>query len=345
MLLVVDNVLHGTPSYIEKQVNQTILGNCLYFNKRNLHDYPDKKRKNHTEQYNNYLLLQTLSKTAKEELEKKDSSGLQLKVLFYEDSSKKTLIAQEYCAVGKADRAYTVSWNKTAKIVLQKMFPASTSLAICLGKDTDISKNSFLFESIGIEPFIEEGDSGGWIIYPLRRVSDVNCTEEQRMLLTVLNDYSKGLYLNSSKKKESSAKHPNAFSESTSWMDAEEFNGKYRSKQNCIYTLASDPDANGVCSVYVGEAVTSGNRLKVFTIDGKKYIDHTKDEALERKFTRFRIDMLKEEATPFLHDAQDSIIGTLKMIAAECPNGYVLKNKALCNSISTALAEDTLSRK
>lgn len=307
--------------HIEKQVNRTILGNCLYFNKRNLDTY--SKGKYMEEQYKNYLLLQTLDEESRESLRKFEDKSLKVRIRIWSDASMKELLIDKKCAVNRANRAFTVSWDNSIKVILQGLFPVSTALAICGKKDIDISKASPFYESIGIKSFVE--NNGGWDIYPVQQVSTEGVSDEYKLIIPVLRDYSRNLYLNTSKVHKSKREHPNAFRRSTPWRNANEFEGMDTAAQNCIYTLASEPDEKGICRVYVGEAVTSGNRLKAFKFpEGKVYIDHTRKEAEERKFTRYRMDILKEEATEFLHDAQDTIIGVLRMLEEECPKGYIM---------------------
>ena len=139
-------------------------------------------------------------------------------------------------------------------------------------------------------------------------------------------------------------KHPNAFKESLPWMNADEFGRYNASKKNCIYTLASEPDIDGKRKIYVGEAQYLQNRLKIFKVNNETYIDHTKKEAEEHRFTRFRVDVLKDDAYAFLHSAQDSIIGALWMLKEECPNGYIMTNKALSMPISQAYSKDKINK-
>ena len=338
-----------TKGYIEKTVNQTILGNCLYFNQRNLEDYSKGKTKD--DQKSNYLLLQSFSNTIREQLRSETFSGLKITVRLFEDSERKRLIMKNDCAFSRANRAYTISWDNSMKIALQKMFPVSTALAISCGGKMEIDDTSWLIERIGITPFVEESESG-LDLFPLRKVDihDDSLSKENKLMLKVLADYSSNLYLNTAKEKSPhpQQRHPNAFLVSTVWRDAKDFKQGLTAQVNCIYTLASDPDENGVRKIYVGEAKVSGNRLKLFkTSTGKLCIDHTKEEAEIHQFTRFRLDQLKEDALPFLHDAQDSIIGTLWMVARECPNGFIMLNDpngGLCASISNASKADLLNR-
>ena len=327
---------------VEMQVNRTILGNCLYFNKRNLYDY--SKGKTRANQEKKYTILQSLNDRSKELL-----SGTQNKLLIririWKDSSMQgDLLIDKVCSVCRASNAYTVTWDKEIKIVLQSLFPVSTALAICNEKDATIEAGSFLYESIGIKSFCDNGN-GGWNIYPIKQVSDENMSVENRLIISVLKDYSKDKFLNTSPKSKSEQKHLNAFSESTDWQEASQFTKGITVKTNCIYTLASEADEQGKCRIYIGEAVSSGKQLKKFNINGKTYIDHTRKEAEEHEFTRFRVDTLKEDAREFLHDAQDSIIGVVRMLQQECPKGYEMKNKQLCSSISTALVKDEKNRK
>lgn len=338
-----------TKGYIEKPVNQTILGNCLYFNQRNLEDFSKGKTKD--EQKNNYLLLQSFSDKTREELRLGMFSGLKIMIRLFEDRERKKLLIKSDCAFSRANRAYTISWDNSIKIALQKIFPVSTALAISCGGKLEIGNTSWLTERIGIAPFIDESESG-WDLFPLHQVDiyDESLSKEDKLMLKVLVDYSSNLYLNTAKGKDAHSKerHPTAFSFSTVWKDAADFKQGLVAQQNCIYTLASDPNENGVRKIYVGEAKVSGNRLKLFkTSTGRLCIDHTKEEAEEHQFTRFRLDQLKEDALPFLHDAQDSIIGTLWMVARECPNGFVMLNDpngGLCASISNASKADLLNR-
>lgn len=329
--------------YIEKVANQTLLGNCIYFNERNISSY--SLGKYHDDQYGNYLLLNTFDKDTLETIKNGNINGLNVFVRVYEDSTRKKVIASDDCAFCKASRAYTISWGKKIKVALQSLFPISTSLAIACGSKLGISNDSQLYESVGISTFTGNDGYGGIDIFPIKRVNVEEFSADVKLLLKIALDYSSGLYLNTSKRKEDNNNHLNAFEESTEWRDAEEFKGKITAKQNCIYTLASKPGGDGKCKVYVGEAVVSGNRLKVFTIStGEKCIDHTKEEAEEHRFTRFRVDRLKEDARVFLHDAQDSIIGELMMVEQECPNGYEMTNIQLSKSISTAHDKDSQKR-
>lgn len=327
---------------VEIQVNRTILGNCLYFNKRNLYDYSNGKTRENQE--NKYRLLRSLNDRSKELLSGTQNK-LQIRIRIWKNSSVQgASLIDKFCAVCRADNAYTISWDKEIKIVLQSLFPVSTALAICNAKDTTIEAGSLLYESIGITSFCDDS-YGGWDIYPIKQVSDENMSVENRLIISVLKDYAKDKFLNTSSKSGSEQNHLNAFSESTDWQDASQFTKGITAKTNCIYTLASEPDEQGKCRIYIGEAVSSGKRLKKIKINDKTYIDHTRKEAEERKFTRFRVDTLKEGAREFLHDAQDSIIGVVRMLQQECPEGYEMKNKQLCSSISTALVKDERNRK
>lgn len=87
------------------------------------------------------------------------------------------------------------------------------------------------------------------------QIQDINYNSEYQLMLSVLKDYDKDLYLNTSKKGEVSRSHDNAFKLSTKWKNAAEFEGAITAMQNCIYTLATDPDEDGKCSIYVGEAI------------------------------------------------------------------------------------------
>ena len=341
---ITHSINHNGRDYVEKVVNQTLLGNCMYFNERNISSYSSGKY--HDDQYGNYLLLNTFDKDTLEKIENGNINGLNVFVRVYEDKTRKKVIESDSCAFCKASKAYTISWGKKIKVALQSLFPISTSLAIACGSKLGISNDSQLYESVGISTFTENNGYGGIDIFPIKRVNVEEFSADMKLLLEIALDYSSGLYLNTSKQKEdNNYNHLNAFEESTEWRDAEEFKGKIAAKQNCIYTLASKPGVDGKCKVYVGEAVVSGNRLKVFTIStGEKCIDHTKEEAEKHQFTRFRVDRLKEDARVFLHDAQDSIIGGLMMVKQECRNGYVMTNKQLSKSISTAYDIDSQKR-
>lgn len=328
-----------------KMVNKTILGNCLYLNKRNIYSY--SKRKHYNEQYGNWRLLNALSEPSKKQLSG-NAKGLQLRVRVFPNSNTIEPIADELCAVSRANKAYTVSWNKKIKIALQRLFPVSKALAISCVGNRDINNNSPLAESISISTFTETNGNGGWNIYPNKIAEDTiqnnDISKEYQLMLSALKDYAKDLYLSTSKEYESSREHANVFEKSIEWKDASEFKGIMKAKQNCIYTLASEPEQDGKCKVYVGEAKLSGTRLNIFNIDGKTYIDHTRKEAEEHRFTRFRIDTLKSEALEYLHDAQDSIIGALVMLTQECPNGYKMTNEQLCSAISKAYELDKYKR-
>ena len=308
--IAINKTINNVEGYIGKQVNQTVLGNCLYFNHRNLNDYSSGKTKD--EQYSNYLLLQTISSEYREKIQKGDFRELKIRVRVFGDKNRQKILAEKLCAFSRAGKAYTISWDKSIKVALQRIFPVSTSLAIACGAKLGIEKESFLYESIGIAPFVEENGPGGWDIFPVRVINEDSLSPDIKLLLGIAKDYSSDLFLSTSKECASERAHDNAIESSTEWRDASEFTKKITSKQNCIYTLVSDPDVYGRCKVYVGEAVVSGNRLKIFkTSTGKICIDHTKKEAEEHQFTRFRIDTLKEDARAFLHDAQDSVIGIL----------------------------------
>lgn len=338
-----------TKYYVEKKVNQTILGSCLYFNQRNLTNY--SLGKTMKEQKGDYLLLQSFCAEAREQIRAGDTAGLKITVRLFGDPQRKKLLVQRECAFSSASRAYTISWDNALKVALQKLFPVSTALAIVCGKDLKIGDTSWLIERLGIAPF-RDGQESGLELFPLYQmnVEDEHLSQEERLMLQVLVDYSSNRYLNTARsRKESRRRHLNAFQTSTEWKDAKEFRKGLSALENCIYTLASDPDENGVRKVYVGEAKVSGNRLKVFrTSTGKLCIDHTKEEAEDHQFTRFRLDQLKEDAFEFLHDAQDSIIGTMWMAAQECPQGFIMVNSpdgGLCTSISNASKADRIKRK
>lgn len=331
--------------FVEKQLNPTILGNCLYLNKRNLTDY--SKGKYREAQYANYLLLQAFDPSDRDVIRQGGFSGLGIMVRVFSDENKQVKLAEDSCAFCAAESAYTITWGKSIKIALQRLFPISTALAIACGnKDLNkIEKGSCLYESMAVEPFTDPNGPGGFDIYPLKVVNREDLPLEIALLLRVAEDYSSDLYLNTSEQRESSNTHANALSHSTIWMGAEAFKGKNKAKQNCIYSLASDPDGSGKRSVYIGEAVVSGNRLKTFQIDDRHYIDHTKEEAIAHRFTRYRIDTLKEDAREYLHDAQDTAIGILWMLQQECPDGYRMTNIQLCSSISDAFQADSGERR
>ena len=57
---ITHSINHNGRDYVEKVVNQTLLGNCMYFNERNISSYSSGKY--HDDQYGNYLLLNTFDK-------------------------------------------------------------------------------------------------------------------------------------------------------------------------------------------------------------------------------------------------------------------------------------------
>ena len=355
MILTIDTHLsYEGNNYIEKPVNYTVLGNCLYFNDQNITSIPNKDAKSYTEQYKNFCLLQTISQEGRNKIIN-NCKDIKINIRIFEDFDRKNLLTTEQCAFSHASRAYTISFPNTIKIIMQKLFPINTSLAIAfqnIKKKPSINEESIFYESIGISPYVEKNGNGGFDIFPIKRIDKANIKDSDiSLLLTIAEDYSEGLFLNTAPQKGKDAKkHKNAFSDSTAWYNAEEFARKWTSKKNCIYTLASEPDAKGKCNIYIGEAKVSGNRLKVFRTNLGTFIDHTKEEAIQpnRRFTRFRIDMLKPDAHEFLHDAQDSCIGVVHMIQHECPNGYNIvndKKHGLCSSISDASSKDFEMRK
>ena len=247
----------------------------------------------------------------------------------------------------------TISLKDTGQLVvpfnsemLKKLFPFSEAVRV-LGDKVQFENDSYK-EQMGIYS-INNPTMNGWIVYPEKNVTPNSNTDEGK-LVNILIGYGKGVHLDQKKEKQgknSKRNHSIYIEKSTGWKNAEEYKGDITTWENCIYTLASNPDADGKCKVYIGEASnprsTKKTRISLHVIDGKTYIDHTKDEACNHRFTRFRIDKLKDEAGEYLHGMQDAMIGIASLLAKECPNGYTVTNKAQGKSFGVALKDKTLS--
>ena len=341
-ILKITKKISEQPGYIVETVNATILGSGLYLGE-NIGDSPSKRAKYYIHGHNSHLILNTIESEALK-LILNGITGLKIRIRILEEKNSDKVLADALCAFCKASRAYTISWNKEHKIALQSLFPVSTALNIAHGGKLKLDTSSNLHESIGIRPFIEENGNDGWDIFPEKIVDENKMPESDKHMIGVLKDYARNCYFDTSKNISKEKKHPNAFKESLPWMNADEFGRYNASKKNCIYTLASEPDIDGKRKIYVGEAQYLQNRLKIFKVNNETYIDHTKKEAEEHRFTRFRVDVLKDDAYAFLHSAQDSIIGALWMLKEECPNGYIMTNKALSMPISQAYSKDKINK-
>ena len=241
-----------------------------------------------------------------------------------------------------------ISWDQEDIVAWKKLFPFTEAMRI-LGNDMKLKLSDVMTEIYGIYALAgKNGAYGGWLFYPKKTIDYDNPTSDFEKLVYCIANYGKHQHLDLKEKKgtESSKKrnHGAKIEKSTEWMDAEEYNGDITTWQNCIYTLASDPDENGICKVYIGEATnplsTKKTRIGLQKVDGKIYIDHTKKEAKEHRFTRFRIDKLKDSSSEYLHDTQDTAIGIAYMLRRECPKGYVMTNEAQAASFNKAIEED-----
>ena len=232
--------------------------------------------------------------------------------------------------------------------IVQRLFPFSSAISI-LGEKVKLSDE--YCEYVGVFPIpATSANSGGWLFYPYKTIVPDVSTDEGK-LAEILIRYGQGPHQSTNKSdrneqrsKTSKRNHAIRLTDSIGWMDAKDYTGDISRWQNCVYTLASEPDENGICKVYIGEASnplsTVKTRISQFVIDGKVYIDHSREEAQEHRFTRFRIDKLSDESGEFLHDMQDAMIGISYMLCRECPHGYIMTNKAQGKSFNAAIQDD-----
>ncbi len=226
--------------------------------------------------------------------------------------------------------------------IIKKMFPFSEAIHIL---EENVKLGNSYNEEIGFYS-IHTDEMNGWIVYPHKTINPDLNTDEGR-LANILIRYGNGEHLDTKSREtneNSKRNHAIVVEKSTGWKNAKDYTGDITTWENCIYTLASEPDDDGICNVYIGEATnpksTKKHRIDQQCIDGEIYIDHTKEEAKKHRFTRFRIDKLKDESGEYLHDMQDAMIGISSMLVKGCPNGYKMTNKAQGKSFGAALKEN-----
>ena len=249
------------------------------------------------------------------------------------------IVYNAYVTLSTNGSQAVIGLTVSLRLAIMELFPFSEAWR-CL-RPLGLEQPKELTESFCIASVPVEGKPGGWVIYPKKQVAANTGSEALNALISCMTVYGSGTHLSAKNKTGGSGgKHLNRVEKSTEWKPAEEYTGDIMNWENCIYTLASDPDADGICDVYIGEATNKKGsqylRLNVYDIGGRKYIDHTKDEACRHRFTRFRIDKLKDDASGFLHDAQDLAIGISYMLRKECPKGYRMTNSAKAKAFNEA---------
>lgn len=261
--------------------------------------------------------------------------------------NKKKAIYIGKCAISSNGRQFVITLNKEIKHALAKIFPFTEGMRI-LGETGDLVGG--LQEQLGICSIKDnENSAGGWLLYPCTQACANSGSKELDTLIDIIRKYGKKPHLdkhNSQVHENSKRNHAIRLEKSTCWYNAEEYKDNITTWRNCIYTLASEPDENGKCRVYIGEAsnpiTTNKRRISTFNINGKVYIDHTREEAKKNKFVRFRIDKLLDDSTEYLHDMQDLAIGIPFMLRKECPNGFVMTNDAQGQSFNDAIIDDKI---
>lgn len=304
----------------------------------------------------NTELGQTINTEDRESI--KNDGNCQIRIIVYKDNSfrdmetidmNKILFAGN-CAISQnGGNQFVVTVSKNIKCALSQIFPFTEAIRV-LGTKKELF--GCIQEKLGVVSIKDKnGSIGGWLIYPEKNVESNTESDELNALISIIREYGERPHLEkkintaeTSDEKKSKRNHAIRLEKSTGWINAEEYIGNITKWENCIYTLVSEPDSNGICKVYIGEATNPKNtvttRISTFNIDGKIYIDHTRKEALENRFTRFRIDKLMDESTEYLHDMQDLAIGIPFMLCKECPNGYIMTNDAFAASYNEAIIED-----
>jgi len=285
----------------------------------------------------------------------REEGNCRIRIIVYKDNSfqgmgtidRNKILFAGSCAISQnPNNQYVISLPKNIKYALTQIFPFTEAIRV-LGTRKDIKGG--IQEKLGIISVKDINENiGGWVLYPEKNVVPNTDSEELNTLISILQEYGEKPHLDKKKsegpKKTSKRNHDIRLEKSTGWLNAEEYDGNIAKWENCIYTLASEPDSKGICKVYIGEATNSKNtvktRISTFKIGEKIYIDHTKKEALEHRFTRFRIDKLLDGSTEYLHDMQDLAIGIPMMLRKECPNGYIMTNDAFGASYNDAIIDD-----
>jgi len=255
------------------------------------------------------------------------------------------IIYKGKCGISSNGKQLVIALNKEVKHTLAQLFPFTEGMRI-LGEKNDLFGR--LKEQLGIYAIkANENNMGGWLFYPYSQASSTSGNKELDALIEIVRKYGQKPHLdknNTKINKNSKRNHAIKLEKSTCWYNAEEYEDEITTWKNCIYTLASEPDENGICKVYIGEATnpitTTKTRISKFVIDGKTYIDHTREEAKNHRFVRFRIDKLLDESTEYLHDMQDLAIGIPFMLRKECPNGFIMTNDAQGQSFNDAIVDD-----
>ncbi len=293
----------------------------------------------------------------------RDEGNCQIRIIVYKDNSfqgmdtidQDKILFVGNCAISQnPNNQFVVSLSKNIKHALTQIFPFTEAIRV-LGTKKDLK--GCIQEKLGIISVKDINENiGGWVLYPEKNVVPNTDSKELNTLISIIREYGEKPHLDKKNdkvqetdegnKKKSKRNHDIRLEKSTGWLNAEEYTGNIRKWENCIYTLASEPDSNGICKVYIGEATNSKNtvktRISTFKIGEKIYIDHTRDEALANRFTRFRIDKLLDGSTEYLHDMQDLAIGVPMMLRKECPNGYIMTNDAFGASYNDAIIDDKM---
>ncbi len=255
------------------------------------------------------------------------------------------IIYKGKCAISSNGKQFVITLKKEVKHALAQIFPFTEGMRV-LGEKGNLFGG--LKEQLGIYAIKDNGSNlGGWLFYPYAQAGSNNENKELDTLIEIVRKYGEKPHLDKRNKKineNSKRNHDIRLEKSTCWYNAEEYEGNITTWKNCIYTLASEPDENGICRVYIGEAInpitTVRTRIKKFVIDGKTYIDHTREEAEKHRFVRFRIDKLLDNSTEYLHNMQDLAIGIPFMLRKECPNGFIMTNDAQGQSFNDAIIDD-----
>ena len=293
----------------------------------------------------------------------RDERNCQIRIIVYKDNSfqnmktidKDKVLYIGNCAISQNNgNQFVVSLSKNIKHALTQIFPFTEAIRV-LGTKNDLY--GCIQEKLGIVSVKDENENiGGWVLYPEKNVAPNTDSDELNTLISIIREFGEKPHLdkktdkmnetNEGSNKKSKRNHDIRLEKSTGWLNAEEYTGNITKWENCIYTLASNPDSNGICKVYIGEATnpksTVKTRISTFEIEGKTYIDHTRNEALNHRFTRFRIDKLLDTSTEYLHDMQDLAIGIPYMLRKECPNGYIMTNDAFGASFNDADIDDKM---
>lgn len=329
---------------LSQPVNSTVLNRCLYI-------AIDSEK------------LSCFDKESGELLSQENRSYCyKLNIIIYNGDPEKSLekekvlYSNEKTVSINSSNQLVITWDGEIISCLARLFPFSEGVTV-LGENNTNALSKYI-EKLGVLALPEKKTGGGIILYPEKQISvnDAKNNTDDAFFIECLYNY--GYYPHISRTKTGSTKDNNKMhnnnhivemQKSTPWMDAKKFSGDMATWENYIYSLASEPDANGICDIYIGEATNSKDsnysRLKTFSIGNKTYIGHNLPEATERKFTRFRIDKMPDDATEYLHYSQNTAIGIATMLSRECPSGYRVKNYAQGKSYNKAIEDDHTQNK